>query len=398
MAKHTKKHRLSIRWLTDSRYRGSQTPISDWLKSGPPPKPKISEWLEEPLDRTPEEPAPEAAAPAHSPWPWYRLGPALMVGIAVGLGYALDHPRAGLLAILLWFVVSAMIVYWLITFLVRHWRAALATLGAGATAVGAFASNPQCLEPTIPNDFTEQVICLYVSVGAKPLPLLLPLQLASRGPSSSGDWSLDGLGSRAYAAPSDSPESPVRDELTSAQAIQFQSCTLSLYEDPALREQAHAMRKWRIDEATAYDAVMDTLLRVCLRHIDNPVKELKPYFVRSVRNWLTDNFRRETRELSKEVVPEAQEFTPPLALLNHEREWYSKALASLNESEQRVLERWKRGGTWQEVGRDLGMTPSAAANLYHNALYKLHRRVKALQDQAEHPGRRRRGRRALPAE
>ena len=124
---------------------------------------------------------------------------------------------------------------------------------------------------------------------------------------------------------------------------------------------------------------MDALLSVCERAITVPIRDLRPYYSRAARNRVMDRLRHGGRERPCEEVPELKQecWTDVPELTQGEQRWFDEAMCRVSNDQRDVIERWSQGGSWEDIGRDLGMTAAKAANTFHSAIRKLRRHVDA---------------------
>lgn len=300
--------------------------------------------------------------------------------------HGLDAAAIGLIA-----MVVTKISLEVLAFLWRWRRAFLALAGTlGIALAASVAGNPHCLEPESHGDEEEQVICLYVSTFAPSLAQSISIEVGLVPSGASGQRSpgIDATGFNwpsvvssnvLSAAPYDGRgENP--SELISLDPLEqrrFNTCLSSLYEDPALKIQAWAMRTQRLDEGDAHDVVMDRLFAVCENYMKAQISDLVPYYAKAVRNALSTYHKNARRFTSCESLIEQPATCLPdrLLLMSGEAQWLERALCSLEVRERMVLERWKQGGSWREIGQDLGLGEAQAANLYNGTLRKLTQRI-----------------------
>lgn len=298
----------------------------------------------------------------------------------------LDAAAIGLLVMIITRIgLVALAVLWL-------WRRPLmVTTGSlGIALASSVAGNPHCLEPVTPGDEAEQAICLYVSTFAPSLAQSISIEVGlvpsgasghrSPGVDATGfNWpgvvSSNVLSAAPYDGRGQNPSELV--SLDPLERRRFNTCLASLYEDPALNLKAWAMRSHRLDEGAAHDVVMDKLFAVCENYMKAQITDLVPYYKKAVGNAIKTYQRNAGRFTSCEALIEQRVTCLPdrLLLLNGEQQWLERALCSLEVRERMVLERWKQGGSWREIGQDLGLGEAQAANLYNGALRKLTQRI-----------------------
>lgn len=323
-----------------------------------------------------------------TPFPWRRLLDVTSWGVAMFtlvhqlMQHSAPPQKAIVLSIMLGLAVK--LGGELLGFIWRWLWALLATGGVvGVCAAGVVLSNPHCLQPVTAGDEEEQAICFYLSTFAPSLsPVLdvttdlslpeghglllqstqLPVQLA-------GAFSLPSLfGSATVLAQPSQPESPVN--FSPSDRERFNTCIRSLYEDPALKLEAWLIRQKHLAAEVAHDVIMNKLMGVCQLYMQHQIDDLPPYYARAVRNAYIQERRGFRRHVSCERLVEMPQtcLREPLLLMNGESMAFERALCNLKVEQRALMDRWMQGGSWKEIGLDLGMSESRAANRFNSAI------------------------------
>ena len=328
------------------------------------------------------------ATETNAPFPWRRFLNRLSWLVVVATfvyqlaQHALRLPEAIALSIVTGLAVK--VGGELVGFVWRWFWALMATgVAVGACVAGTVASNPHCLHPVTAGDEEEQAICFYLSTFAPTLPpvvevttglvlpeghgLLLPdMQDPARA---AGAFALPPLFGPGTALAQPSPTEPP-ENFSRTDRNRFNTCITSLYEDPALTLEAWLIRQKRMPDAMAHDLIMNKLLGVCQLYMQRQIDDLRPYYARAVGNAFKQEMRNAQRYVSCEILVEMPQtcLREPLLLMKGESLAFERALCNLKVEQRALIDRWLEGGSWKEIGQDLGLTESSAANRFNSAI------------------------------
>jgi DNA-directed RNA polymerase specialized sigma24 family protein len=184
---------------------------------------------------------------------------------------------------------------------------------------------------------------------------------------------------RSDQAPAGSSEKDAPLALGGPDDAGIPSCLLLLAPHEAAVKSSIRSR-YRLSSDDSHDLVRDAMLRVCIRNVNIPVRRPGAALQVAAENAAKDGWRQRRRYGRcpiDEAMPACPVASEPLARFEQELELVEAALCKEDRATERIIRlRAQEDLTFNEIGRQLGLTTDEARTRFHNGIRRVTKRAR----------------------